>query len=333
MVSVLLGNGNGTFQAAKNFFTSTPITTTGLAFSVKVADLNGDGRPDLAVADYNGEVSVLLGNGNGTFKAAKVFSAGPYPISLAVADLNGDGLPDLVLANHRVDNTVSVLLGKRNAATHLQITAPATVTAGTPFTITVTALTAGKQIDDLYTGTVTFTSGDGMAVLPANYTFTGADLGVHTFTVTLETTGSQTVTATDTVHGRITGTATVTVNAAAAPPSRAATPSGRTAAAPPGAADLANALAAHARLLLAGAGVAVDGRADPEGTGSLRSMSRVQPGEIGAVLGMAVVPPAGIFAPLGAHAAHRRVIDYAFTDPDGDLFGDFLATEERSGMA
>ena len=62
-VSVLLGNGNGTFQTAMNY-------TTGLSPSfVAVADVNGDGKPDLVVANENGaSVSVLLGNGNGTFQ-------------------------------------------------------------------------------------------------------------------------------------------------------------------------------------------------------------------------------------------------------------------------
>jgi hypothetical protein len=124
---------------------------------------------------------------------------------------------------------VSVLLGKRNAATHLQITAPVTATVGVPFTITVTALTAGNQLDPLYTGTVTFSSSDFFAVRPVNYTFTKADAGSHTFTVILETSGSQTLTVTDTVKSRITGTASVTVNPAGSAPPPAGGRSGRSA--------------------------------------------------------------------------------------------------------
>jgi hypothetical protein len=62
-----------------------------------------------------------------------------------------------------------------------------------------------------YSGTVHFTSSDGAANLPANYTFTGADAGTHTFTVTLRTAGGQTVTATDTVNATITLTRNVVV--------------------------------------------------------------------------------------------------------------------------
>jgi hypothetical protein len=109
-VSVLLGNGDGTFQAARNFAAGADPD------AVAVGDFNGDGLPDLAVADSGGSsgygqgVSVLLGNGDGSFQAARTFAAGSLPISVAVADVNGDGLPDLVVANER-SNNVSVLLG------------------------------------------------------------------------------------------------------------------------------------------------------------------------------------------------------------------------------
>jgi hypothetical protein len=167
-------------------------------------------------------VSVLLGNGNGTFQAARNLFTGPLPTAVAVADLNGDGLPDFVVTSAlNIYSNVGVLLGQRNAATHFLISAPASVKAGVPFTVTLNALTAGGQVDDQYVGTVHFTSSDGAAVLPTpDYTFTKGDLGVHTFTVTLNTAGSQTVTAADTKQKSITGTATVTVNspAPAAPP-------------------------------------------------------------------------------------------------------------------
>jgi hypothetical protein len=207
-VSVLLGNGDGTFQSAVNY------TVGKSPRFLAVADVNGDGHPDLITANLNSNtVSVLLGNGNGTFKAAQNFGVGAYPTAVAVGDVNGDGIPDLVAANAGSDN-VSVLLGNRNAATHLKVKAPASATAGHSFTITVTALTKGKQLDAVYTGTVHFTSSDGSAVLPPDYTFTLRDAGSHKFTVTLNTTGSQTITVTDAVTSSIKGQAMVTVNAA-----------------------------------------------------------------------------------------------------------------------
>jgi hypothetical protein len=101
-------------------------------------------------------------------------------------------------------------------ATHLQVAAPAGAVAGAAVNITVTALSDNDTTDLNYQGTVHFTSTDGQAVLPADYTFTPADQGVHTFSVTLKTAGSRNVTVTDTVTGTITGSDTVQVDPAAA---------------------------------------------------------------------------------------------------------------------
>ena len=76
-----------------------------------IGDVNGDGKPDLAVANYGSNtVSVLLGNGAGGFGAKTDFATGTGPHSVAIGDLNGDGKPDLAVANDG-SNTVSVLLG------------------------------------------------------------------------------------------------------------------------------------------------------------------------------------------------------------------------------
>jgi hypothetical protein len=108
-VSVLLGNGDGTFQTARNF------AAGGYPRSVAVGDFNGDGVLDLAVANPFANVSVLLGNGDGTFQAPRSFPAGDTPWPVAVGDFNGDGLPDLAVANEGTcclfpDGSVSILL-------------------------------------------------------------------------------------------------------------------------------------------------------------------------------------------------------------------------------
>jgi hypothetical protein len=118
-VGVLRGNGDGTFQPAV-------IYPSGGIFSnsVAVADVNGDGKPDLLVVNANslpcniisgcaqgGSVGVLLGNGNGTFQAAVAYdSGGNFASSVAVADVNGDGKPDLLVANGN-SGTTGLLLG------------------------------------------------------------------------------------------------------------------------------------------------------------------------------------------------------------------------------
>ncbi|HJQ40358.1 MAG TPA: hypothetical protein VKB93_24705, partial [Thermoanaerobaculia bacterium] len=101
-------------------------------------------------------------------------------------------------------------------ATHFSVTAPASVTNGVPFNVTVTALDASNVTVPGYTGTVHFTSSSA-GTLPSDYTFTGGDAGSHTFSVTLTTNGSQTITATDMANASITGTASVAVSCPSVP--------------------------------------------------------------------------------------------------------------------
>ena len=105
--AVLLGDGDGTFQSPRLY----DLNGTALS-SIAVADLNGDGKPDIASANYDGStsssVTVLLGNGDGTFQSP-VSSLGPVDAScLRVADVNGDGRPDALVCSQ---NTVAVLMG------------------------------------------------------------------------------------------------------------------------------------------------------------------------------------------------------------------------------
>src|SRR6266566_57687 len=109
-IAILLGNGDGTFQPAQTFTTGTG------PFFVTVGDFNGDGKPDLAVANYGPNtqrrttISVLMGNGDGTFQPAQTFGVGTGPTWMALGDFNRDGKQDLVVLN-QVSNSVSVLLG------------------------------------------------------------------------------------------------------------------------------------------------------------------------------------------------------------------------------
>lgn len=104
-----LGTINLSFAAAVNF----PVGTT--PRSVTSADFDGDGKPDLAVANYgSNNVSVLLNTtpfpGLASFDLAMNFAAGTFPISITSADFNADGKPDLAVANGAGSNFTTVLL-------------------------------------------------------------------------------------------------------------------------------------------------------------------------------------------------------------------------------
>jgi hypothetical protein len=104
-VSVLLGNGDGTYQPKIDYATGAAPT------GVVVADFNADGKLDLAVANFGANsVSVLLGNGDGTFRPRTDLAVSTTPVSLAVGDFNGDGKLDLAVATEDLANDYLVML-------------------------------------------------------------------------------------------------------------------------------------------------------------------------------------------------------------------------------
>jgi hypothetical protein len=105
-VSVLLGNGDGTFRSARQYLAGTA------PHAIVAGDFNGNGRLDLAVADWGpltvsslygnvistGSVSVLLGNGDGSFRLAEQYAVPSYPTSIVAGDFTGAGHLDLAVA-------------------------------------------------------------------------------------------------------------------------------------------------------------------------------------------------------------------------------------------
>jgi uncharacterized protein (TIGR03437 family) len=156
-IYVLLGNGDGTFQAPVHYPVGGKVT------SIAIADFNGDGKPDIAVcgASYNtGAIAgVLLGNGNGTFQAIATLSGTVTPVSLAVGDFNGDGKPDLAIvdqgtwpSNYTIPSGggVAVYLNKGNGA----FQSPVNYTAGIDPAFIVAADVNGDHNPDLIVATL-----------------------------------------------------------------------------------------------------------------------------------------------------------------------------------
>jgi Bacterial Ig-like domain (group 3)/Calx-beta domain/FG-GAP-like repeat len=104
--SILIGNGDGTFQVAVTQAVGSP-------FSIAATDLNADSKQDLVAASAStNKVSVMLGNGNGTFQSPVTYSVGDAPRTLAIADFNGDGKPDVAVTNSGGGSTsISILTG------------------------------------------------------------------------------------------------------------------------------------------------------------------------------------------------------------------------------
>jgi hypothetical protein len=100
--TVLMGNGNGTLKSPQTY------GSVGNLRNAAIADVNGDGKPDLILAHSAG-VGVMLGNGDGTFQSEHLVSGIPASF-VAVADLNGDGRPDIV-SSYFNGSGFTVLLG------------------------------------------------------------------------------------------------------------------------------------------------------------------------------------------------------------------------------
>jgi hypothetical protein len=151
-VTALMNDGAGSFAS----FTTTSLGTSSGPRQIAVGDFNGDGKPDLAVANFStNDVSILL-NSTPLFPLAPPQPATHFGIGVQSAGpVTPEGNPS--------------------------------TTAGVSFQITVTAYDAFQRIATGYRGTVQFASSDGNAVLPGNYTFTAGDNGVHIFNVTLKT--------------------------------------------------------------------------------------------------------------------------------------------------
>ena len=141
-ISIVLGNGDGTFGPPTAFSTGTDTDP----YSVIVADFNGDKKQDVAVANYaTNTVGIFLGNGDGTLQTHVDYAVGSEPASLATGDFRGAGKLDLAVANFH-DNTVSILLGNGDGT--FKAAAPSTLTVGNgPVSVAVGDFNGDKKLD------------------------------------------------------------------------------------------------------------------------------------------------------------------------------------------
>jgi hypothetical protein len=218
VLGALLGNGDGTFKPVVTY-SAGALTTD----SIVAVDLNLDGKPDLvAVSEFfyfdgfgAGAVGVLLGNGDGTFQTALVYSSGGLGgLSVTAADVDGDGRPDLIVGNACQINSdcphgggvVAVMLNRAWTTTTSLVSSanPSLVNSAVTYTGRVTSQSGGTV-----TGTVTFRDGERtIATVPlvdnqGAYSTSYTRPMLHTITATYSGDGSNAGSASDALAQQI----------------------------------------------------------------------------------------------------------------------------------
>ncbi len=188
--------------AATNFLVTAPATaTSGTAFNITVTARDAFGN---TATTYAGTAHVTSSDSIAVLPADFTLTAGvaTRAVTLRTAGARTVTATDTVTASINGTASTTVTPG---AATQFFVVAPAAATSAVAFNFTVTARDAANNTVTGYVGTAQFTSTDGAATLPANYTFLATDNGTRTFSATLVTSGPRTITATDTVTAAITG--------------------------------------------------------------------------------------------------------------------------------
>ena len=207
-VAAALGNGDGTFQTPVSYQVGTPNYGLGPG-NVVVADVNGDGKPDLVYSNRGqNSVSVLLGNGDGTFQNPQSTPSGDTSL-VAVGDFTGDGRPDIAVSNSSGTTTIlenvpqtidgpTYTIDKTPPTVSLVATNPTTGDEGIgqsvqitlTFSESVTVAGTGPSLALNDGGTATYVSGSGTNTLTFNYTVAGTDTNVSSLAITAVNNGA-----------------------------------------------------------------------------------------------------------------------------------------------
>jgi hypothetical protein len=185
-VTVLLGNGNGTFTP-----TAQTLATGNLPYSVAIGDFNGDGIPDLVTANAGSNTAtVFLGNGDGTFTAGPTPALGTDPLFAAVGDFNGDGLSDIAGADNYPNFQAPILLAQDAETQTATATVSGVSVSGTGTHLVDASFPGDGNYLPSVSGTVALVAqtstqpGFSLTAQPSGQTVLAGSTAVYTLTVT-----------------------------------------------------------------------------------------------------------------------------------------------------
>ncbi len=198
--------------------TGFPATTAGVAQSFKVMTRDAFGNISIG---YTGTVVFSSSDAKAGLPASYTFTAADAGVHIFTATLKTAGSQSLTVKDAAAatitGSQTGVIVGASATPASLSLAGFPATAAGVAHTFTVTVRDAFGNLCTNYSGTVTFSSSDVQAGLPASYTFMAADAGVHTFTATLKTAGAQSLTVKDATAANILGSQTgIAVTAGAA---------------------------------------------------------------------------------------------------------------------
>ena len=163
------------------------------------------------VAGYSGTVHFTSTDAGAVLSADSVLSSGTGTFSFALKQAGPQAITATDTATSSIAGTSNPIQVSPGATARFVVAAPANAIPGTPFNFSVTATDLYGNVTPAYAGTAHFTSSDGAATLPVNYTFVAGNAGVQAFSATLQTVGNQSIAAGDTAAASISGSGSIAV--------------------------------------------------------------------------------------------------------------------------